>query len=173
MSRTIRYTLVVFALVLVSFLEANAQDYRFAHLDFQRILNDFPEKKVAEAQLYDETQQLKDQLLVMNAELERRFADYMQKRDSLPDLVRNTIEKDLQDTEARIETYREMAMRSVTEKEQRLLKPIVDKIMAAINKVREEHDFTYIFDTSTKVILSYSPLSYDAEPLVRAKLGMD
>lgn len=173
MNRILRYTLLSLVVIFVAVTDIKAQDYRFAHLDFQRILNDFPEKIKAEEQLYDETQKIKDQLLVMNAELERRFADYIQKRDSLPDLVRNTIEKDLQDTEARIETYREMAMRSITDKEQKLLKPVIAKIMAAIDKVREEHDFIYIFDTSTKVILSYSPLSYDAEPLVRAKLGMD
>lgn len=173
MSRTIRYIIVVVVLVLTTVVNINAQDYRFAHLNFQNILNDYPEKKEAELQLYEETQKLKDQLLVMNAELERRYADYIQKRDELPDLVRNTIEKDLQDTEARISSYREMAMRSITEKEQKLLKPIVDKIMEAIEKVRVEHDFIYIFDTSTKVILSYSPLSYDAEPMVRAKLDMD
>ncbi|MDO4461203.1 MAG: OmpH family outer membrane protein [Bacteroidia bacterium] len=173
MSRSTRYIIVALVLIIESIVGISAQDYRFAHLNFQSILNDYPAKKDAEAQLYEETQKLKDQLLVMNAELERRYADYIQKRDDLPDLVRNTIEKDLQDTEARITSYREMAMRSITEKEQKLLQPIIDKIMEAIDKVREEHDFTYIFDTSTKVILSYSPLSYDAEPMVRAKLGME
>lgn len=172
MRSTIRYSVLILVLFL-AVVGVKAQDYRFAHLNFQAILNDFPAKIEAEAKLYDETQKLKDQLLVMNAELERRYVDYVQKRDSLPDLVRTTIEKDLQDTETRIETYREMALRSISEKEEKLLKPIIDKIMAAIEKVREERDFIYIFDTSTKVILTFSSMSYDAEPLVRAKLGMD
>ncbi|MCF0190694.1 MAG: OmpH family outer membrane protein [Marinilabiliaceae bacterium] len=164
---------IFFIISLVAMTNAIAQEYRFAHLDFQRLLNDYPGKLEAEERLADETQKLKDQLSVMNAELEQKYRDYVSKRDSLPDLVRNTIEKDIQDTQQRIDQFREMAMQSITQKEQRLLQPVIKKIMNAIEQVRKEHDFIYIFDTSSKVILSVSDLSYDAEPLVRTKLGMD
>ena len=57
------------------------------------------------------------------------------------------------------------------EKSETLLKPIRDKIQAAIDEVAKENGYTYIFDRSVGIIL-YAEDSTDISGLVRAKLGM-
>lgn len=150
----------------------NAQDLKFAHVDTQKLLTDYPEKIAAETQLQDEAKKLQDQLKAMNTDLQQKYDEYMSKRDSLPDLIRATKEKEIQDADQRIQSYQQMAQQSLAQKEQQLLAPIIEKVQKVINEVGAENNFIYIFDISSQVILYHSEQSIDATPLIKAKLGM-
>jgi outer membrane protein len=57
-------------------------------------------------------------------------------------------------------------------KQEEIMAPIFEKLQNAIKEVGAEKGFTYILDESTQVILYHAPSAVDAEPLVRAKLGL-
>jgi len=149
-----------------------AQELKFGHVNIQKLVAELPEKKAADAQLQAEAQKLQDQLKVMSQDLDNKYTSYLSQRDSLPDLIRATKEKEIQDLDTRIKQYNQMAQQTLAQKEQQLLQPIMQKVQNAINEVGQEQGLIYIFDISTQVVLYHSDKSIDCEPLVKAKLGM-
>lgn len=151
---------------------AEAQDLKFAHINSQKILTELPEAIAAQNQLQEEAKKLQDQMAIMNSEAQQKMTEYISKRDSLPELIRATKEKEIQDMQERIQSFQQLAQQSLSQKEQQLLSPIIEKVNAAIDAVGKENNFIYIFDTASQVILYNSEQSVDAEPLVKAKLGV-
>lgn len=151
---------------------AEAQDLKFAHINSQKILTELPEAIAAQNQLQEEAKKLQDQMAIMNSEAQQKMTEYISKRDSLPELIRATKEKEIQDMQERIQSFQQLAQQSLSQKEQQLLSPIIEKVNAAIDAVGKENNFIYIFDTASQVILYNSEQSIDAEPLVKAKLGV-
>ncbi len=157
---------------LIVAVAANAQDLKFAHVDTQALVSALPEHQAAQTQLQDEAKKLEDQLTVMSNDLQQKYEDYMSQRDSLPELIRATKEKEIQDAQQRIQSYQQMAQQSLSQKEQQLLTPILERVQKAIDEVGKENGFVYIFDISSQVILYHSEQSIDAAPLIKAKLGV-
>ena len=61
--------------------------------------------------------------------------------------------------------------KQLTTKRQKLLQPLIDKVNNAIKQVATEGQFTYIFDSSTGILL-YAADSMDVTASVRLKLGI-
>ncbi len=160
-------------MVIVTFSgKVTAQELKFGHINIQKLVTELPEKKAADAQLNAEATKLQDQLKVMSEDLDKKYSTYLSQRDSLPDLIRATKEKEIQDLDTRIKQYNQMAQQTLAQKEQQLLQPIMQKVQNAINEVGQEQGLLYIFDISTQVVLYHSDKSIDCEPLVKAKLGV-
>ena len=134
-------------------------------------MTELPEAIQAQTQLQEEAKKLQDQMAIMNSEAQQKMTEYINKRDSLPDLIKATKEKELQDMQERIQSFQQLAQQSLSQKEQQLIAPIVEKINKAIEAVGKENGFIYIFDTASQVILYNSDQSTDAEALVKAKLA--
>lgn len=161
-------------LILIVFValagKVSAQELKFGHINVQQVVADLPEKKAADAQLQAEAKKLQDQLKVMSDDLEKKYADYMSQRDSLPDLIRATKEKEIQDLDTRIKQYNQMAQQTLAQKEQQLLQPIIQKVQNAINEVGKEKGLIYIFDISSQVVVYHSDQSIDCGSFVKEKL---
>ena len=95
----------------------------------------------------------------------------MAKRDQLSELIRKTKENDLQAMATRLEENRQKAEKQLEERQEALLKPIVDRAKKAIEEVGKENGYTYIFDAGVGAVL-YSQDSDDIMPLVKKKLGL-
>ncbi len=163
-------TILTAAVIAVASVCVEAQDLKFAHINSQKFLAELPEFAQAQQQLQDEAKKLEDQMTVMQNELQQKFQEYANKRDSLPELIRATKEKELQDTQARIQSFQQLAQQSLSQKEQQLMAPILDKYQKALDEVGKENKFIYIFDTTSQVILYTSEQSIDAAPLVKVKM---
>jgi outer membrane protein len=164
-------TLLIAIAALTLTIAANAQELKFGHINSQEVLADMPDKLTAEKTLQDEASKLEEQLKIMSNDLQQKYEEYINKRDSLPELIRATKEKEIQDADQRIQSYRQMAQQSLAQKEQQLLGPIIEKVQKAIDEVGTENGFVYIFDLGSQIILYNSPQSVDVAPLVKAKLG--
>jgi len=159
--------------VIVAFAgKATAQELKFGHINIQKLVAELPEKKAADAQLQAEATKLQDQLKVMSEDLDKKYTSYLSQRDSLPDLIRATKEKEIQDLDTRIKQYNQMAQQTLAQKEQQLLQPIMQKVQNAINEVGQEQGLIYIFDISSQVVLYHSDKSIDCEPFIKSKLGV-
>ncbi|WP_010423533.1 OmpH family outer membrane protein [Anaerophaga thermohalophila] len=161
---------IVFMVSLAAASVSVAQELKFGHLNVQQLISELPEKQAADKELQSEAQKLQNQLQVMSQELDEKYKNYMTQRDSLSDLIRSTREKEIQDYDQRIQNFNKLAQQSLSQKEQQLLQPIIEKVEKAINAVGEEQDFIYIFDTSSQVILYNSDQSVDCQDMVKAKL---
>ncbi|MCU4163385.1 OmpH family outer membrane protein [Carboxylicivirga caseinilyticus] len=151
--------------------KAFAQELKFGHIDIQKVVAELPAKIEADKTLQSEATKLQNQLQVMQSELEKMYTDYVSQRDSLPDLIRATKEKEMQDKDQRLQQYSQMAQQEIQKKEQQLLAPIIEKVQKAIEEVGQEQGLIYIFDISSQVVVYHSEKSIDCGDLVKAKVN--
>ena len=111
----------------------------------------------AKIQAYAKT--LETQLKGMQNELETKYTDYQTMEPNLTDLIKQTKQKELQDIQTRIEAFQQSAQDDLEKKQNEILKPIIDKAKAAIEKVAKENQFTYIFDAGLGVLLLFRSYS--------------
>nr|WP_319400046.1 OmpH family outer membrane protein [uncultured Carboxylicivirga sp.] len=148
-----------------------AQELKFGHIDVQKVLSELPAKIEADKTLQAEATKLQNQLQVMQSELEKMYTDYVSQRDSLPDLIRATKEKEMQDKDQRLQQYQQMASQEIEKKNQQLLAPIVEKLQKAIDEVGQEQGLIYIFNLSAQAVVYHSDKSIDVADLVKAKFN--
>ncbi|WP_066632880.1 OmpH family outer membrane protein [Labilibacter marinus] len=167
--KSIKLLLVIAAVVVSS--SVFAQDLKFGHVNIQELVAALPAKLEADKKLQDEAQKLEQNLKVMNEELDSKYTDYMEKRDSLPELIRATKEKEIQEISQRLQNFQMLAQQNLQQQEQQLLQPIIQKVQKAIDEVGSENGFIYIFDVSSRVVIYHSEKSTDVAELVKAKLA--
>lgn len=165
-----------FIVVLVALLafggSAMAQkNVKLGHINSNDLMQIMPGRDTAMALLQKEVEDLQAEMEAMKKEYETRVNDYLAKKDQLSELIRKTKESDIQAMGARIEEFQANAQKLLEERQEALLKPIVDRAKAAIEEVGKENGYTYIFDAGVGAVL-YSQDSDDIMPLVKKKLGL-
>ena len=165
-----------FIVVLIALLafggSAMAQkNIKLGHINSNDLMQIMPGRDTATALLQKEVEDLQAELDAMKKEYETRVSDYMAKKDQLSELIRKTKESDIQAMGARIEEFQSNASKLLEERQEELLKPIIDRAKAAIEEVGKENGYTYILDTGVGAVL-YSQDSDDIMPLVKKKLGL-
>ena len=91
---------------------------------------------------------------------------------SIPETIRARRMQEVQDSQSRIESFREMASQDIQKQQEALFAPIQQKLMDAIKSVGAEGKFTYIFDLAYPIVIYQGAPSEDVTPLVKAKLGL-
>ena len=147
------------------------KNIKLGHINSNDLMQIMPGRDSAQAALQKEVEALQAELETMNKEFETKYNDYLAKRDQLSELIRKTKESDLQSMRARIEESQTNAQKMLEERQEALLKPIVDRAKKAIEEVGKENGYTYIFDSGIGTVL-YSQDSDDIMPLVKKKLGL-
>ena len=165
-----------FIVVLIALLafggSAMAQkNIKLGHINSNDLMQIMPGRDTAMALLQKEVEDLQAEMEAMKKEYETRVNDYLAKKDQLSELIRKTKESDIQAMGARIEEFQANAQKLLEERQEALLKPIVDRAKAAIEEVGKETGYTYIFDAGVGAVL-YSQDSDDVMPLVKKKLGL-
>jgi len=166
-------TLIALFVVMVSFMGTSMAQkaVKLGHVNSADLMQIMPGREEAQATLQKEVDELQTTLKNMQNELEQRYNDYVGKKDQLSDLIRQTKERELQDMGNRIQEFQENAEKKLQDRQQEVLKPIIDKAKKAIEDVAKENGYTYIFDTSVGALL-YQQDSDDILPLVKKKLGL-
>ncbi|HPR30883.1 MAG TPA: OmpH family outer membrane protein [Prolixibacteraceae bacterium] len=168
-----RIFIILFFLLLGASTISNAQTLKFGHIDIQQLIQVMPERATAVADLEKTATELEDMLGTLQTELQNMFTEYTQKRESMSDIVRQAKEEDIQAKQQRIETFRVQSEQQLQQKQQDLMKPIIERADSAISAVAKEQGLIYVFDISTRVVLYQSNQSVDILPLVKKKLGIE
>ena len=171
--KKLSYLLAISLFVVCVFTNGNAQTKgKFAHIDSQALITSMPEKEEAQKKLQEEASALETELVAMQDEMQKKYKDYLAKKETLTDLVRQSKETELQDLQTRIQSFQTTAQEQLEKKEAELLQPIIDKAKKAIEDVAKEKGYIYVLDVSLGVILYFSSESEDILPLVKKKLGI-
>jgi len=145
---------------------------KFGHIDSNELLKLMPGRDSATAKVTAYSKTLETQLKGMQSELETKYQEYQENKDNYTPLIKQTKEKELQDIQDRIQAFQQSAQDDLEKKQNEILKPIIDKAKAAIEKVAKDNQFTYIFDAGLGVLL-YSDPAQDILPLVKKELGLN
>lgn len=146
--------------------------YKFAHIESQVLIESMPERDSALAKLKAFEQEIMEQMDQLQVEVNRKYQDYLQKRETLTPALREAKEKEITDLQQRVQEHQMAAQRDFQDMQARLMKPIIDAAHAAIEKVGKEHGFLYVFDKSMGSLLYVSPDSTDILSLVQKEMGI-
>lgn len=159
-------------LALLSFLTLTSiGQNKFGYIDSQELLMLMPERKTAETEVQNFAKSLESQLGSMTAEYQESVQEYQANEANYTDLVKQDKVAEITGLEQRIQAFQQNAQKSLQEKEQELLAPILTKAKNAIDEVAQEGGFTYIFDKSQGSIL-YAKESQNILDLVKKKLSL-
>lgn len=147
------------------------KNVKLGHINSNDLMQIMPGRDSAQTVLQAEVAELENTLKSMQAEAEKRYNDYVANQAGWTELIRQTKQREIQDMAARIEEFQQNAQKQLQDREQELLKPIIDRAKKAIEEVAKEGGYTYILDAGTAAIL-YSQDSDDIMPLVKKKLGL-
>ena len=165
--------LIIIAIFLFSGTTVNAQNYKFGHINSQELLSIMPERDSAEAEIQQYAKDLEGQLEIMNVEYNNKLNDYVENRDNLAPLVKQTKEQELNEIQKRIQDFTANAEQELQQQNAQLIQPIILKAEKAIKDVAKENGFTYVFDLSRGSVIYFSEQSEDILPLVKKKLGLE
>jgi outer membrane protein len=150
-----------------------AQGYKFAHINSDELIKAMPEYDSATVKLEKQRKELLNTLELMNVELNNKADAYNKEMKTLTDLVRQTKEQELQDMQARIQTFQTNAQTTLQESQNTLFQPIFTKADKAIKDVGKEGGYIYIFDSKPGQILYFDETkSTNILAPVKAKLGL-
>ncbi|HBX85834.1 MAG TPA: molecular chaperone Skp [Marinilabiliales bacterium] len=172
MMKKILFVVVVFGTMMLSLNTFAQKQYKFGHIDSNQLLSIMPEREKAKTDLEAHAKQLEQTLTGMQSELERKYQDYVTSADSLSKLIRQTKEAELNEMQQRMQTFQQNAQQELSQKENELLQPIIQKARTAIKEVADERGYIYVFDSGTGVLLHWSEESEDLMPFVKVKLGI-
>ena len=163
--------LKIVIIIAITAFAANVNAQKFGHIDSNELLQLMPERAAAETAIQDYAKQLESQLQTMSAEWEAKVGEYQSKETSMTDVIKKTKVKEITDLETRIKEFQTTAQEELKQKENELLKPMIDKAKKAIEEVAKENKYSYIFDSGIGALL-YKPETDDVMPLVKKKLGI-
>jgi outer membrane protein len=167
MKKTIS-TLVIAGFSVFAFT-ASAQ--KLAHINLDSLLRSMPESDTARKVGQGHYQMLESEVESMQKEYQEKVQDYQAHEKTYTDLIKSTKQQEIQDMGQRIQAFNTSAQQDLQKFNDSITKPIITKAKTAITAVAKEHDYTYVFDTSSGVVL-YSKDSDDIFALVADKLGI-
>ena len=144
---------------------------KIAHINLDSLISLMPESKTAQQAVQDYAKQLEQQVTTMQAELQTKYQDYQTNSANMPELVKASKEKELNDLNQRIQDFQQQAQTDYQKKSAELSKPVYEKAKKAIDVVAKDNGFKYVLDTSTGLVLYNEPAD-DIIALVIKKLGI-
>lgn len=162
---------IVLSILFLAF-SFSGYSQKMGHVNSQRLLSMMPESKEVQKQVEEYIKQLESQLSTMSNEYQSKLAEYQNNQALWSDPVKESKAEEISSLEKRIQRFQQTAQRSMSQKEEELFEPILDKLQNAIKKVADEHGYDYIFDSGSGAVL-HAPDSDDMTSLIKKELGLE
>ncbi len=148
---------------------ANAQ--KLAHINLDSLLKSMPEsdsaRKVGQAHYL----MLENEVESMQKEYQEKVQDYQAHQAGYTELIKNNKQQAISDMGQRIQAFQQSAQQDLSKFQDSITKPIITKAKNAVAKVAQQHQYKYVFDTSSGVVVYFED-SDDLYPLVAEYLGL-
>ena len=151
-------------------LQGHAQQ-KIAHINVQKILEEMPEYKKAQAELKQLYQTYQKEFEQMQKEYYEKLQKYQQEAAQVTQEENQRRAQELQQMEQSIMQAQQRIQEDLAKKEAEKLKAIQDKLMTAIESVAQEKNYDYVLDSSapSAVLVARGPDIYND---VKKKLGL-
>ena len=153
------FLVIIFAFVLVIVGSLSAQ-IKIGYVDSQRILNEFDEAREAQAKLDMEAKKLQDEYQRLLAKLDSLNKEYERQRLIMSETRRKEKEEEIMELQRQIQDFQVNKLGpngEIYQKQAELVGPVLEKIKKVIQKIGEEENYDYIFDTVAGNILYADP----------------
>ncbi len=153
----------------IFFLGANqifAQS-KTAHVEVNEIMSKMPAILEAQKQLEKLGVEYQAVYKTMGEEYQAKIKKYEGEVTTVPEKLNIERQKELQDLQKRIQEYGQKADEELQTKKEELMKPIQEKIIAAIQKVGKAKGFQYVLNSESLLLADGPNLTAD----VKKELG--
>lgn len=142
--------LKLFLVAIVLFIgttTVNAQS-KIAHIDTQALVESMPQMKTAQSELEKIRKTYDTEIKSLAKELDTKIKQYEAEAESKSDEENGKRVQEVQGMQNNIAAYRQQALQDLQKKEVDILKPVLEKARAAIQKVARAQGFQYVVDSS-------------------------
>lgn len=132
-----------------------------------------PELSDIETQLTNKQEQVKKNASALEAEYNTKMEQFKNSDDEVTEALLLDRQQQIQQIEERYQAFMQNSEKEVRDLQQKLIAPVQEKLQKAIQAVGEEKGYTFILDLASGSIAYHSPTAIDANPLIKAKLGIN
>lgn len=156
------------ALALVLPMMAMAQ--KIGHVNSTEIIAAMPELADAQKALETKEAEYKKEVEQMQQELQTRYQAFQEKANMLGEAARNKEMMELQDLDSRVQKFVEFSRQALQEEQQKLMQPIQEKVMKAIEAEAKAKGLSYVLDQQAMLYVGKDAV--DITPAVKKALGL-
>lgn len=163
----------VVALMLVFAAASAWGQVKIGYISSEAIMKQLPDAQDAQKQLDALVAQWQAELNKMQADWKQKYEDYDRKKLIMTDQRRADTERELRELDQKIADYRNQKFGQngeLFQKQEELMKPIQDRVFAAIQEIAQEDGYDYIFDKSGEILLMYTNEKLDLTQKVLDRL---
>lgn len=168
-------TAIIVAVALVSSLSAlqvNAQK-KMGYVNMQEVIMNMPEAAKADTALQKYQQNLYGEIQNMRTEFQKNAQAFVTDSLSMSEAVKEVKRDELESQQERVGRFQQSAQQKVSQRQQSIFKPIIEKAQNAVNVVAKEKGYTWVFnDTGDGSILLTKPEGDDLTAAVKVKLDI-
>lgn len=161
--------LLPFAMILVA--SSGFAQQKVGHINADAVVSAMPEYEEARKQIEAYQKEHQEAYETIYKEFENKRTTYEEKKDTYTTSIREQKEKELSELMQRIQEYPTIVQRGEQELGQKLVTPIQEKVMAAIDKVAKANGFAYVV-SSMALLYTDDAQTTDLVPLVKKELGI-
>ncbi|HCF03835.1 OmpH family outer membrane protein [Flavobacterium sp.] len=155
-------TLVIAAIVFLGANQISAQT-KTAHVDVNEIMAKMPAMLDAQKQLEKLSATYDAEYKKMVEEYQGKLKKYEAEAATVTEAVNGERSKEVQDMQKRIVDYRDNAQKELQQKESDIVKPLMEKVRASIQKVGKAKGFQYVLDGSSLLLADGTNLTIDVK----------
>ena len=160
--KQIKTLLIAAVLILAANNTMNAQA-KVAHVDVSEIMSKMPAMLDAQNQLQKLSGTYDAEYKKMVDEYQTKIKKYEAEAATVTEAVNGDRSKEVQDMQKRIVDYRDNAQKELQQKETDIVKPLMEKVRASIQKVGKAKGFQYVLDGSTLLLADGPNLTADVK----------
>lgn len=175
MARPIYSTLLLAALVVATAAPARAQQ-KIAYIDSEYLLTRIPEYATVQQEIDRLAAGWERELDQMKQEVEAQFREYQARELLYTNEERNRRREEIMTAEDEVERQRVKYFGpdgDLFMQQEQLMRPIQERILAAIEEVATAGGYDYVFDKAGDYLFLYTRPQYDLSDEVLEELGID
>lgn len=164
--------IIILAIALVSFTGLHAQ--KFGVVDTKYVLESITEYTAAQEQLDALSVEWQKEIEGKFTEIDKLYKNYQSEQILLPDDMKKSRQEEIiaKEKEAKnLQKQRFGTTGDLQKKRQELVKPIQDRVYAAINDIATKQGYQVIFDKSSDLIMLYVNAKVDVSDAVLEQMG--
>lgn len=170
MNRISTFAAIVFASILgIGVQNAEAQT-RFGYINSQRILAEAPGTAAAQSEFEGAMEAFRLELEQLETELTTLQDNYQRQQGTLTAAQRQAQEQEIQQMFMAYQQRRQELEQTAQQRQAALVQPIMQRISEVIEEIRDEGNYSMIFDASAGSMITADP-SLDLTPQVLERLG--
>lgn len=151
-------------------LPAMAFAQKFGYVNTQDLLANLPAMKEVQTQLEATTSKYEAELTNLRTELEKKYTEFQQMEESTPQAIKDRRVQEITELEQKIQQFRTTASQDIQAQQEKLMAPIQQQVMTAIQSVGTEGGYTFIFESGYMLFTGTEVV--DVTSAVKAKLGI-